>query len=73
MGILPFPRERLEAVGAGKTANTKEDDDSSVVTTNGGTGAGFATADSIRQSLLPSLPSSFDINAIESQVSVKLR
>lgn len=68
-GVLSFP-ERLETVGAGKNANAQEDDDSSVVTTNGSTAAGFATADSIRQNLLPSLPSSFDVNAIESQASV---
>ena len=46
----------------------QEDDDASVAATGGGYAVGFTTADSIRQSLLPSLPARFDMHAIEGQV-----
>lgn len=71
-----FPQIRLETVGAGSTASRQhEEDDSSVASTaTGGTAVpGFITADSIRQRLLPSLPTSFDVNAIEAQVCVNYR
>ncbi|CAM9743060.1 unnamed protein product [Ectocarpus sp. 13 AM-2016] len=61
---------RLETVDAGSTASRQhEEDDLSVASTATGRTLvpGFTTADSIRQRLLPSLPTSFDVNTIEAQ------
>lgn len=44
----------------------QEEDDASAAAA--GNAVGYTTADSIRQSLLPSLPSRFDMNAIQGQV-----
>lgn len=58
----------MVAGGSRGTKKKQEQDDASVTTASGGTAVGFTTADSIRQSLLPSLPSGFDLHAIEVQV-----
>lgn len=62
--------QRLEtAVDAERSPRgQQEEDDASAAAAGGGNAVGYTTADSIRQSLLPSLPSRFDMNAIQGQV-----